>query len=272
RAASWGELADKEKDHAKKHVKVLPPPSVHPASQTTATISPPALPKRNQDRRVNSAEDTNTTSLRPPSPQAQVNGSDAKYTKAIEKSVVQEGSKDLTLPAQETPSQAITSEPEPESLSTPSKGIPTVPVIHPASDTLTEVPADTAPSTVVSAPTSIPVTPRPAPPPAASVKRSAVAPPLPRRASARGPRPMSFRRIPDPPAPTTVTVDAEFANPSVPVTAETSTKTLTSDATKPVDEAVTVTPDGTQHAVEPQAENLPNESSRETEAVPVIPP
>ena len=249
RAASWSEG---EKEKVKENGRILPAPPTRPAVQNVTT-TPPPLPKRSDSRRkvpplVSSAG-------------PQVNGSDAKDTAAVEKAEVQPVSESLSISTEQVVAQ--TPEPESEPFLTPTEEVS---LFVSAKSTPEKAPADSASSSTVPVPESPPSAPTLAPVPSSTSivngdvrSASPAPPPLPRRAAARGPRPMLPGRSSQSPASTT-----EVALPD----AETNT-VASSTAT---DKAVDIPTDGTTTTTAEMAPNgvqsVPEEKEEQASRVP----
>jgi hypothetical protein len=248
RAASWSEG---DKDKVKENGKILPTPPTHPAVQNVTT-TPPPLPKRSDSRRkvpplVSSAG-------------PQVNGSDAKETAAVEKAEIQPISESLSISTEQVVAQT---EPEPEPFLTPTEEVS---LFVSAKSTPEKAPADSASSSTVLVPESPPSAPTPASMPLSTStvngnvrSASPAPPPLPRRAAARGPRPMTTWHTSQSPASNT-----EVALP------DTETNVVASSTA--TDEAVDISTDGTATATAEVApdgvQSIPEEEEEPASRVP----
>jgi Rab guanine nucleotide exchange factor SEC2 len=234
RAASWGE-GDKEKEKAKEKGEVrekgktpLLPPPVHPAIKKGTQASPPPLPRRNEGRRIppplfDPAPDAVVKP--PPSPPSppprRINGE----RDAVQGANNQPTSETSTTATEVAPSAPSGAESEPELLTTPTEEIsnPKLTADHP---TESAVPPQSPSATPL--PESRPQTPTtPLPNAAGNIVQAegavpaaspAARPPLPRRAAARGPRPMSsIFSSKGVRAPAVLSVDSTTASAGVPV-------------------------------------------------------
>ena len=252
RAASWGD-GEKEKEQAKERIrekekererekgrdrettkengKVLPPPPTHPSTRKAvpAYASPPPLPKRNEGRRIPPPvfNSVNDVEVKPSQAPLGVNGVDMNEEKTDDHL----SPENVSIPTEDQPLAAPPAAEETETYLTPTEEVssPFSPDPQDTQEQASETQAPLHSPTAVPLPTSPPETPTALPsnvaseglvvPAGAGPSSASSPPPLPRRAAARAPRPISSLLASQAPSADATTPRAKTADDTSPTAA-----------------------------------------------------